>query len=51
MPNNYLRTLSKIELSHLSVTAMETSYDKNLIMCLTIFKIFTSDQIKHINTL
>lgn len=49
MPEKYLRILDKIELLYLSITTMETSYEKNLIICLSVFKIFPNDPIKHIN--
>lgn len=47
----YLRILDKIELLYLSITTTETSYGKNLKTCLTVFKIFANDPIKHINIL
>lgn len=40
MPEKYLRISDKIEILNLSITTMETSYKTNLIICLTIFKMF-----------
>lgn len=51
MPEKCLRILYKIEPLYLSITTMETSYKRNLIICLTVFKISANDPIKHINIL
>lgn len=48
MPEKYLRILDGAEILNLSITTTETSCEKNLILCLTILKIFANDPIEHI---